>query len=94
MKRFTLPRVMLVLAGAVSTLQLHAAEIRWFELVSEDAAAANAFYSSLFGWQIRENATPDADETAGNWILGELWTTDQRAYARLLHALVDQPKRD
>ncbi len=36
------------------SLSASAAEMRWFELVSENAQVANHFYSSLFGWEIKQ----------------------------------------
>src|SRR5919202_6023236 len=31
----------------------------WAELVTSDAAAAKAFYTSVFGWEYRDNPIPD-----------------------------------
>ena len=151
---------------------LNAAEIRWFELISEDAQASADFYQELFGWRIERSPTgsliafmgekpiagisqieatddgvwdsqwfpsfsvpnatsaasaaeragaeivegpayvdgygdyavirdpqgaimmlanisaiPVADRTAGNWVWGELWTTDTDGSAPFYHAL-------
>ncbi|MEM9302745.1 MAG: VOC family protein [Pseudomonadota bacterium] len=150
----------------------NAAEIRWFELISEDAEASVDFYRELFGWRIERSPTgslvaylgdkpiagisqieatdndvresqwfpsfsvpnatlaadaaekagaeivegpayvdgygdyavirdpqgaimmlanigavPVADKTAGNWVWGELWTTDTDGSALFYHAL-------
>ena len=36
-------------------------EVRWFDLLTEDAGVANEFYSELFGWEIERSPT-------GSWL--------------------------
>ena len=35
----------------------------WFELATSDQAAAETFYSALFGWTRRETPMPDGSHT-------------------------------
>ncbi len=60
-----------ILGMALPALAEGTGEVRWFDLLTEDAAAANAFYSGLFGWQIERSpsgawtATRDGRPIAG-----------------------------
>ncbi len=49
--------VLVSLAAALPARADGVGEVRWFDLVTEDVAAANAFYSGLFGWTIQRSKT-------------------------------------
>ena len=62
------PRRLRTSAPAWIALSLHLAlplsaacsEVRWFDLLTEDASAAKSFYGELFGWHFQESPN-------GNW---------------------------